>query len=130
VIAPRLEWLLPEPILDPPAFPGFDAPVATLLARRGITTSDQLARFLHAGEAALHPISSMADAEAALDRIEQAVDGGEQIAIWGDYDADGMTAVAVWVLALRATFPRGGRRAMGCPSQACGSWRSAAYGWS
>ena len=102
MIAPRLEWLLPEPILDPPAFPGFDAPVATLLARRGITTSDQLARFLDAGEAALHPISTMADAEAALNRIEQAVDGGEQIAIWGDYDADGMTAVAVWVLALRA----------------------------
>ena len=28
--------------------------------------------------------------------------GGERIAIWGDYDADGMTAIAVWVLALRA----------------------------
>ena len=27
---------------------------------------------------------------------------GERIAIWGDYDADGMTAVVVWVLALRA----------------------------
>ena len=27
---------------------------------------------------------------------------GERIAIWGDYDADGMTAVVVWSIALRA----------------------------
>jgi single-stranded-DNA-specific exonuclease len=44
----------------------------------------------------------MADADAALDRIERAIDAGERIAIWGDYDADGMTSVAIWSLALRA----------------------------
>ena len=56
----------------------------------------------------------MADADAALARLERAVDHGERIAIWGDYDADGMTAVVVWSLALRAwawrrsaTFRRG-----------------------
>ena len=36
-----------------------------------------------------------------MERIEAALTTGESIAIWGDYDADGMTAVAVWVLALR-----------------------------
>jgi single-stranded-DNA-specific exonuclease len=102
VIAPRIDWLLPEPILDPPAFPAFDAPVATLLARRGITRVDQLDRFLDSGEGALHPISLMADAEAALDRIDFAVACRERIAIWGDYDADGMSAVAVWVVALQS----------------------------
>ncbi len=50
----------------------------------------------------LHPIELMADAERALERIERAIEAGERIAIWGDYDADGMSAVAVWVLALRA----------------------------
>ncbi len=102
VIPPRLEWLLPEPIALPPELPGFGAPVATLLARRGITGPAALERFLSASAATLHPIELMADAERALDRIEAAIAAGERIAIWGDYDADGMSAVAVWVLALRA----------------------------
>ncbi len=102
VIVPRLEWLLPEPILDPPTFPGFAAPVATLLARRGFRTQDDLVRFLGAGTATMHPISLMTDAEAALDRIERAIVEGDRIAIWGDYDADGISAIAVWVIGLRA----------------------------
>jgi single-stranded-DNA-specific exonuclease len=102
VIAPRLEWLLPEPFPEPPPFAGFGRPVATLLARRGFRDDEQLGRFLRAGEASLHDISLMADADVALDRIERAIEAGERIAIWGDYDADGMTAVVVWVLAFRA----------------------------
>ncbi len=102
VIPPRLEWLLPEPIEIVPELPGFGTPMATLLARRGIATPSALERFLAPGDATLHPIGLMADAERALDRIEQAISAGERIAIWGDYDADGMSAVAVWVLALRA----------------------------
>lgn len=102
VIPPRLEWLLPEPLLNPPAFAGFGRPVATLLARRGFRTDAQLDAFLHGGEGSLHDVSLMADAEHALDRLEQAIDRGERIAIWGDYDADGMTAVAIWSIALRA----------------------------
>ena len=102
MIAPSLEWLLPEPVLDPPAFAGFGRPVSTLLARRGFHDATSLEAFLHAGEAALHDTSLMADADRALDRVEAALDRGERIAIWGDYDADGMTAIAVWSVALRA----------------------------
>ena len=101
VIAPHLEWLLPEPVADPPAFSGFGRPVATLLARRGFRDDDQLQRFLQAGAGALHDLSRMADAERALDRIDVAIADGEKVAIWGDYDADGMTAIVVWVTALR-----------------------------
>jgi single-stranded-DNA-specific exonuclease len=102
VIGPRLEWHLPEPLLDPPAFAGFGRPVATLLARRGFRHDAQLTAFLQGGAAALHDIALMADAEVALDRLSRALDRGERIAIWGDYDADGMTAVVVWSMALRA----------------------------
>ncbi|MDP9244536.1 MAG: DHH family phosphoesterase, partial [Chloroflexota bacterium] len=102
MIAPRLEWLLPEPRLDPPAFVGFGPPVATLLARRGFLDDAQLDRFLNAGLEALHDVGVMADATVAIDRIDAAIAAGERIAIWGDYDADGMTAVVVWVVALRA----------------------------
>jgi single-stranded-DNA-specific exonuclease len=100
MIPPRLTWLLPVPI-EPPSLAGFSPPVATLLARRGILTDEQAVHFLNAGAADLPPVALMTDAEAALGRIDRAVREGEPIAIWGDYDADGMTAVAVWVLALR-----------------------------
>ena len=102
MIAPRLEWLLPDPIAEPPSFIGFGRPVATLLARRGFRDDEGLRRFLEAGAGALHDLSRMADAGRALDRINAALAAGERIAIWGDYDADGMTAIAVWVTALRA----------------------------
>jgi len=101
VTIPSLEWLLPEPVPNPPTFAGFGAPVSTLLARRGFRDDDGLQRFLQAGAGALHELSRMADADRALDRIERAIDAGERIAIWGDYDADGMTAIVVWVAALR-----------------------------
>ena len=101
VIPPSLEWLLPEPVPDPPAFTGFGRPVATMLARRGFRDDTQLRAFLDAGAGALHDLSRMADAEIALDRVARSVDTGERIAIWGDYDADGMTAIVIWVTALR-----------------------------
>ncbi len=101
MIVPSLEWLLPEPVSDPPAFIGFGRPVATLLARRGFRHDAQLRAFLDAGAGALHDLSRMADAGVAIERIERAVRDEEQIAIWGDYDADGMTAIVVWVTALR-----------------------------
>lgn len=101
MIVPSLDWLLPDPVANPPAFVGFGAPVATLLARRGFRDGDQLGRFLSAGAGALHDLTRMADADRALDRIEAALANGEPMAIWGDYDADGMTAIVVWVTALR-----------------------------
>jgi single-stranded-DNA-specific exonuclease len=101
VIPPTLDWLLPDPVPTPPPFAGFGRPIATLLARRGFTDDDGLQRFLGAGAGALHDLSRMADADRALDRIDLAIDDGEKIAIWGDYDADGMTAIVVWVAALR-----------------------------
>jgi single-stranded-DNA-specific exonuclease len=101
MIPPRLTWLLPTPIQPSPSLAGFSPPVATLLARRGILTDADAVRFLNAGAEDLPPVALMTEAEPAIERIERAVEAGEPIAIWGDYDADGMTAVAIWVLALR-----------------------------
>jgi single-stranded-DNA-specific exonuclease len=102
VISPSLEWVLPEPLPDAPAFDGFGRAVATLLARRGFRDPAALASFLEPEAGGLHPVELMADADLALGRIARAIDLGERIAIWGDYDADGMSAIAVWVVALRA----------------------------
>ena len=102
MIRPHYDWRLPEPLLDPPPLLDFSTPVATLLARRGFSHDDALLRFLSAGDADLHALDGMADAEPALARIERVLADGETIAVWGDYDADGITAVAIWTLALRA----------------------------
>ena len=98
---PHLEWLLPEPVQTPPVLTGFGAAVATLLARRGFHDDAGMRAFLDAGHESLHDVGLMTDAGTALTRVGAAVARGERIAIWGDYDADGMTAVAIWVSALR-----------------------------
>ncbi|MFN2484745.1 MAG: single-stranded-DNA-specific exonuclease RecJ, partial [Candidatus Limnocylindria bacterium] len=61
-----------------------------------------LDRLLGSGGHQFHPIEQMADAAHALERLETALRRRERIALWGDYDADGMTAVSIWLLALRA----------------------------
>ena len=101
MITPRHVWRLPEPLRETPEHAGFGRPVATLLARRGIRDPAALDRLVGSG-AGLHPVERMADAARALERLETALRRGETIAVWGDYDADGMTAVAIWLLALRA----------------------------
>ena len=101
MIAPRHVWRLPEPLRYPPEHAGFGRPVATLLGRRGIHDRAALEALI-AGSGGLHPVEQMADASRALERIEAALRRRETIAVWGDYDADGMTAVAIWLIALRA----------------------------
>ena len=72
----------PGPRREPPTFTGFGRPVSTLLARRGFRDDAGLQRFLQAGAGALHDLSRMADADRALDRIDEALRAGERIAIW------------------------------------------------
>ena len=89
-------------VLDPPAFIGFGRPVSTLLARRGFGDDAQLTAFLQPARA-LHDLSLHGRCGSSRSPGSSArCDQGERIAIWGDYDADGMTAIVVWSIALRA----------------------------
>lgn len=70
--------------------------VAQLLWRRGIRDLSQLAAFLD--PAVYQPTGPWAfgqEMQGAVDRIQQARDRQERVAIWGDFDADGITATAV-----------------------------------
>lgn len=76
--------------------------LAGLLYRRGITEAGAAEKFLHPLEKQeLHSPRLLSDATAAAERIIQALQQGEKICVYGDYDVDGVTAVTILVRALR-----------------------------
>ena len=92
-------WILPEPT-DPAAVRGLvrEAGVARfaaeLLLRRGIP-AEEAARFLDPRLKTLGDPFLLPGMEAAVTRIFAALDGGEKIALYGDYDVDGVTSLAL-----------------------------------
>jgi single-stranded-DNA-specific exonuclease len=69
--------------------------IAALLLNRGIDIAECARRFLSPVLADLHDPFLMHDMEKAADRLRDAVLGSEVICVYGDYDADGVTSVAV-----------------------------------
>lgn len=65
-----------------------------LLVQRGIHTFDAARAFFRPSEEQLHDPFLMRDMDKAVDRLIRAVDSGEKILVYGDYDVDGVTAVA------------------------------------
>lgn len=74
--------------------------LAMLLEIRGFHTEEQLAGIL--GTAQLSDPFLMKDMEKAVSRIRQAIDGFEKIAVYGDYDADGVTSTSMLFTYLEA----------------------------
>lgn len=66
-----------------------------LLIHRGISTFEESKQFFRANASHLHDPFLMKGMEQAVERIHRAVSNGEKILIFGDYDVDGTTAVAV-----------------------------------
>lgn len=69
--------------------------VARLLVNRGITDADEARRFLSPSLADLHDPFTMLGMHQAAERLARAVCERERICIYGDYDVDGITAVAL-----------------------------------
>ncbi len=74
---------------------GLSAPVARVLAARGIVEPQQARDYLQPQLSQISPPSRLKDAPAAAGRIRKAIEAGERIRIWGDYDCDGITATAL-----------------------------------
>jgi len=72
-----------------------DANVAKLLLQRGIDNFDAAKYFFRPSLRHLHDPFLMKDMEKAVERIEFAINNGENILVYGDYDVDGTTAVAL-----------------------------------
>ena len=69
--------------------------VAHLLVQRGITNFDAAKQFFRPDWHHLHDPFLMKDMDVAVDRLQQAIDKNETIMVFGDYDVDGTSAVAL-----------------------------------
>lgn len=79
---------------------GVTPTMAKLLYTRGYKTAEQATAFLRQEEEQLHDPFLLADMEPAIERIALALERGERIAIYGDYDVDGVTSVSLLYLYL------------------------------
>jgi single-stranded-DNA-specific exonuclease len=108
VIEPRFSWRVAEAVtptdelLDAGTRLGLGARAIGLLAGRGLATSAELDAFFAEPLAALHDPRLLPDAEAFLARMRDARAGAERVMVFGDFDADGLTGLAILVRALRA----------------------------
>lgn len=81
---------------------GVDDFAVLLLQSRGIKTADAVLDFVSAAEMELSSPFLIKDMEKAAERINLAVENGEKILVYGDYDADGVTATALLTSYLEA----------------------------
>ena len=83
---------------------GINPILASLLIRRGITTESAAKRFFRPQLADLINPFLMKDMDAAVDRLNDAMGHKERILVYGDYDVDGCTAVALVYKFLRQFY--------------------------
>ena len=93
------QWIV-KPVSDPEKAArlatelGIDRVLADLLVQRGVETFEEARSFFRPRLEDLHDPFLMKDMDKAVERVHQAVTGGQKILVYGDYDVDGTTAVA------------------------------------
>lgn len=74
---------------------GLPTVISCILLNRGIRTNGDVTRYLKKGLDCIHNPFDFDDMDKATERILSAVDNGEKIVVYGDYDVDGITATSV-----------------------------------
>jgi single-stranded-DNA-specific exonuclease len=106
MLEPRFAWHLPAPIqLDPVlvaqgAQYGVSERLVGILVGRGIASVEALDDYLGPAESGLHEPGLLPDADRLLERLTRARNAGESVLVFGDFDADGLTGLAIMVRAL------------------------------
>jgi single-stranded-DNA-specific exonuclease len=98
-IAPRVSSLVVA------RFPNLHPLIVQILYNRGITTPEQAETFLTPDALIGNPFQ-MRGVNEAIDRLRRAIRAGEAVAVYGDFDADGVTATALLVQMLRSLGAR------------------------
>ena len=79
--------------------------IANLLVQRGIQDFETAKKFFRPELSDLHDPYLMLGMEAAVNRISTAIEGNEKIMVYGDYDVDGITSVALVFSYLTSYYP-------------------------
>lgn len=111
---PRARWRLRNPYARQNGIANFPPIVATVLAARGITTRPQADIFYKPHLVPDHDPLTMPDMRQAVDRVRKAIAEHETIALFGDFDVDGITSIAVLETGLR---PLGAKTTMYIPDR-------------
>ena len=85
----------PEAVAAMAAATGISPVLANLLVQRGIDTLEKAKKFFNPQLSDLHDPFLMKDMDKAVERVKRAVRNREKIMVYGDYDVDGTTAVAL-----------------------------------
>lgn len=107
MLVPRYRWRFPAPIAIDPALRaaaerhGAPPILLSLLAARGVVTPGDVDAFFAPAEEGLHDPALLPDAEKFRARVARARSSGERLLVFGDFDADGLTGLAIMTLALR-----------------------------
>jgi single-stranded-DNA-specific exonuclease len=83
---------------------GISEALANLMVQRNITTPDEALAFFEPNLGYLHDPFMMKDMNVAVERISTAVKKNEKILVYGDYDVDGTTAVALMYSFLKEQY--------------------------
>jgi single-stranded-DNA-specific exonuclease len=101
----RSQWVTSTPpdseVHDLARALGVSALLARLLVNRGVSDPGEARRFLEPRLADLLPPGGLLGMAAATERILLAIDRGERIVVWGDYDVDGVTSTTLLIAFLR-----------------------------
>jgi len=106
-LTPRYHWNVPDahPLsattIEDAKRRGLSARALRVLSRRGPVDTSELASRFDAPEAGLNDASLLPDADVVVARIEAAADAGQSVMVLGDFDADGLTGLAILTEALR-----------------------------
>ena len=92
-MASRFEWVLPS--IPPPALESYPAAVARILGARGLATESQAEQFFARTSNSPADPFLLQDMERAVERLAQALHDEELVVVYGDYDADGLTATSL-----------------------------------
>lgn len=78
------------------------SPIVTgILLERGFTTAEAMREFLYGSKTPFHDPFLMKDMEKTVQRIKTAMQTGEKITVYGDYDVDGITAASLLYIYLK-----------------------------
>ena len=92
------EWKIPY---EKPSFPaeliegGCTPLLAAVLALRGVTSRDEMNKLLSGGEELLHDPMLLREMDKAVERVHEAIARREKVAVYGDYDVDGITSTVL-----------------------------------